>query len=77
MSHFYGVLKGSRGEATRCGTKVSGLRVTAASWEGAVRTELYERDGRDYARISLVPWQGLGTVRVLYDGPVDGKPVGG
>ena len=25
MSHFYGVLGGSRGEATRCGTKKSGL----------------------------------------------------
>jgi len=75
MSHFYGVLNGSRGEATRCGTKKSGLAVTAASWSGAVSVRLYvNADGVDRARVSLVPWHGAGTSRVLYDGPVDGAP---
>ncbi len=73
MAHFYGLLKGRRGEATRCGTKASGMSVTAASWEGAVKTTLFIRDGVDYAEVALVPWQGTGTDRVLYCGPVSGK----
>ena len=40
MSHFYSKIQGNRGEATRCGTKDSGVTATAASWTGAIRTEL-------------------------------------
>jgi len=75
MAHFYGMLKGSRGRATRCGTRTSGMDTTAASWDGAVSVSLYERDGRDYARVALTPWHGRGTSRVLYDGPVNGDTV--
>lgn len=39
MSEFYGRLQGSRGEATRCGTKGSGISVTAESWHSVVRAE--------------------------------------
>lgn len=73
MAHFYGVLQGARGEASRLGHKSSGLRATAASWQGAVRTELYEKDGEDYALVQLLPWRGQGTNKVLYDGPVSGR----
>jgi len=72
MAHFYGILQGGRGRATRCGTRTSGMETTAASWEGAVSVSLYERDGCDYARVKLTPWHGRGTSRVLYDGPVSG-----
>ena len=72
MAHFYGRLKGARGEATRCGHKSSGLYIAAASWQGSVRVTLYERDGIDYATVYLDPWQGIGTHRVLYEGPVAG-----
>lgn len=69
MSHFYGTLQGSRGKATRCGTKNSGMDVTAASWEGAVQVEMYEQQGMDCVRISVIPW---GQVhfprRVIFDG---------
>lgn len=75
MAHFYGVLKGARREVTRCGTKASGLETTAASWQGAVSVYLYAKDGVDYARVSLRPWHGQGTDRLLYDGPVSGAPV--
>ncbi len=71
MSHFYGTLQGSRGQATRCGTRVSGVTTVAASWAGAVRCEAYERDGEDHVRVSFIPWQGRGTRRELYDGPID------
>lgn len=70
MAHFYGTLKGSRGEATRCGTKASGLVAYAASWHGAVRSEVFVKDDEDWARIELVPWHGNGVSRLLYEGPV-------
>lgn len=75
MSHFYATIKGNKGEASRCGSKDSGIVSYTASWEGAVRTTLYynEQAKRDYAVVSLVPWQGEGTVKVLYDGPVSGE----
>lgn len=75
MAHFYGELQGSRGEATRLGSKASGLRTLAASYQGAVSVRLYERNGVDYAAVSLVPHHGLGTRRTLYDGPVSGVDV--
>jgi hypothetical protein len=73
MAHFLGALRGARGPASRLGTKSSGLTVTAASWQGAVETDLYERDGIDFARVALKPWHGSGTSKVLYDGPVSGQ----
>ena len=46
MSHFYGTVRGqSSGEATRRGSKNSGLRVAAASWQGAVYVYLFH-DGK-------------------------------
>ena len=68
MAHFYGKLQGARGEASRLGHKSSGLRATAASWQGAVSTYLYEKHGVDMARVELRPWQGRGTSMLLYDG---------
>lgn len=75
MAHFYGVLQGSRGEVTRCGTKESYLETTAASWEGSIAVTLWHNDddGHDYARVDLQPWRGHGTSRRLYYGRVDGK----
>jgi len=78
MSHFYGTLKGSRGEATRCGTKKSGITTHTASWEGAVRVELYQKDGIDYAKVCLTKWRnGAGDYKLLYDGPVSGREQNG
>jgi hypothetical protein len=71
MAHFYGILKGTRGQATRLGDKRSGLRTLAASWQGAVEVQLTDRNGTDYAEVWLRPWHGTGGNRRLYDGPVD------
>jgi hypothetical protein len=75
MAQFYGSLQGSRGEATRLGTKKSGLETTAASWEGAVNVRLYHdhESGLDMARVYLSPWHGSGTHLELYHGPVKGE----
>lgn len=75
MSHFYGVIQGNRGEATRGGSKASGFSATAASWQGSVRVHLYEDAGTDFARITLEPWQGQGASRFLYDGPISGPNI--
>jgi hypothetical protein len=70
VAHFLGRVAGNRGEASRVGSKNSGLTTTAASWQGAVETHLYEKDGVDYARVELRPWHGAGVSRELYNGPV-------
>lgn len=46
MAHFYGNLRGSRGLASRLGTKNSGLMVSARSWAGSltVRFETNETE---------------------------------
>jgi hypothetical protein len=73
MAHFYGSIQGQRGEATRLGTKASGLHVTAASWQGAASVVLYSSGDEDRARVRLHPWRGSGSNVLLYDGPVNGS----
>jgi hypothetical protein len=73
MAHFYGTIKGGRGEASRLGHKSTGLQATAASYSGAVEVQLYaNKDGVDCAIISLIPWKGAGIHRMLFNGPVSG-----
>lgn len=49
MAHFYGTIKGQRGQASRLGGKTSGLETYAASWQGAVSVRLWvdEATGKD------------------------------
>ncbi len=75
MAHFYGTLSGSRGQASRLGSKASGLNVVAASWQGAVDVRLWhdEATGTDMCEVSLATHHGAGTQRLLYSGPVSGN----
>jgi len=52
MATFRGRVQGNRGEATRNGSKKSGISVTAQSWQGSVQVRLYERDGETMCRIT-------------------------
>ena len=72
MAHFLASVKGSRGEASRLGTKQSGLDVVAASWSGSVRVRLWfdESSGVDHCSVFLSPWHGSGVSVSLYRGPV-------
>lgn len=75
MSHFYGTLDGNSGEATRCGTKASGLLTYCASWNGAIRCYAYvarDKTGAeiDFVRVSMSTWNGAGENVLLYDGPI-------
>ena len=72
MSHFYGKMQGGRGEATRTGTKGSGMATYAAGWGGAIRTVLFydEATKTDRYRVEQVSWKGVGVYRLLAEGEV-------
>jgi hypothetical protein len=75
MSHFYGTLKGNKGEATRAGSKNSGIITYAASWRGAIVTRVYhdEKTDEDVFTVSQTTWQGSGIQEALAQGVI-GKP---
>ncbi len=61
MSHFYGSIKGTKGEATRCGSKSSGYRAVVAGWGGAVQVQVAHRIqrgiiGADMFEVRLIRW---------------------
>ena len=74
MAHFYGSIDGNRGEASRLGSKHSGFRAVAASYQGSVRAYLShdEATGRDMVRVELDDWRGSGVRKpvLLYEGPI-------
>jgi len=72
MARFYGSAQGARGETHRLGGASSGLRTVAAGWAGAVRVAVYDNGGQDFVRVELGPWNGRGTSRLLYEGPISG-----
>ena len=55
MSHFYSRIKGSRGEATRCGTKSSGIRANATGWDigGTCKVHFNPQLGTDVVEFYL------------------------
>lgn len=78
MAQFRGILDGNRGEASRLGTKQSGLRVEAQSWQGKAVVQLYHdaESGKDMVRVTLAQHQnGAGPYPpiLLYDGPISGR----
>lgn len=75
MSHFYGIMHGSKGEATRCGTKTSGMTIVAASWKGAIEVHLYydEKTKQDMFCVRQIPWNEQGSGLLLAKGVVGGN----
>ena len=73
MAHFYGEVKGRAGEASRLGTKATGIKTVAASWQGGVDVNLWHRDdlNEDWVEVYMIRWNGEGTNKLLYRGPVD------
>jgi len=74
VAHFYATLRSRQGEASRLGTKASGMDATVASWQGAVSVRLWHDSATDtdMADVSLIPWNGAGNNVPLYAGPVAG-----
>ena len=73
MSYFYGTITGDKGEATRCGSKVSGIETWCASWDGAIRCSAYIKNGVDWVRVEKTLWKGVGEYKVIYNGPIGKK----
>lgn len=74
MSHFYSVIHGQGGPATRCGSKSSGVLATAASWAGAVSVHMFvDNAGVDRFLITQDCWQGAGVSREIGRGVVGGE----
>ena len=55
MSAFYGTLEGQRSPVTRCGSRTSGIRAAAQSWDGSVIVNLSydEHDGEDVLMVEV------------------------
>lgn len=52
MAQFYGDLQGNRGEATRMGTKSSGIRAHVRGWNVGARIHVkVDRDGNDHVYV--------------------------
>lgn len=75
MAHYYGTVKGGRGEASRLGHKTTGLVTTAQTWSHTVTTALHydEATGRDMLSVCVSAQDGS-SIRCLYSGFLDGKP---
>lgn len=72
MSHFYGVLLGAKGKATRAGSKNSGMEATAASWDGAIKTVLYYNSatGKNHFEVWQTQWEGKGILTLIAKGTI-------
>lgn len=59
MSHFYASIQGARGEATREGTKKSGITGHIRGWNIGARVDCYydNESGKDVIRV----WQTSGS----------------
>ena len=51
MAQFRGVLSGQRGQASRLGSKGSGLTVHCDGWNGGVTVHAFHENGKDRFRV--------------------------
>lgn len=72
MAHFLGTVQGMRGEASRLGSKNSGMRVRANGWRAGVNVMLYVNEaGEDCARVTITGGStGARPSKDIFDGPL-------
>lgn len=70
MSHFYGSLKGNRGEATRAGSKSSGIKSSVQSYEGSIITHFLELDGEIHYSIEVAKGSSSFGQKVIKSGKI-------
>ena len=76
MSHYYSRIKGHRGEATRCGTRSSGITANATGWDigGTCKVHFNPQLGTDVVEFFLTNGSnGHSSTRVAAFAYVDGK----
>lgn len=54
MAHFRAVVRGSRGAASRLGTKTSGISTLLQTWGWDVQVDAWHSSGEDVAMVVLV-----------------------
>jgi hypothetical protein len=57
MAQYRGTVEGTRGQASRLGSKVSGLIVTANGWNVGAIVRIDHEDGKDVVRV----WKSNGS----------------
>lgn len=60
MAQFRATIEGQRGEASRLGSKASGITARINGWNGGVRVEAAHRDGKDYFDVYATGGSGHG-----------------
>lgn len=70
MSAFYGTLQGSRGQATRCGTRGSGIKASAQSWQGSIIVYLDGDPDAPDVEIRIATGSASGGGFPLWSGPL-------
>lgn len=66
MARYQAKIQGSRGEASRLGTRKSGITAMARGWQGGVRVSLHEgKDGRDHVFVTIGPHGNVGQFQIL------------
>lgn len=65
MAQFYANIQGNRGEATRMGTKASGLVSHTRGWDVGVKVRMIHRDGKDWAEVTLTSGSNGGPTKLL------------
>lgn len=70
MAHFYGLVHGARGEASRLGDKKSGMTACAAGWGGAIKVRVWHDSeaGVDRFAVDMTPWHGSGDSECIATG---------
>ena len=73
MAQFRAIIQGQRGEASRLGSKSTGLRAVVQSWGGEVAVKMYHDVSTDLdcVRVTLRAHSRAQPGEIeLYDGPV-------
>ena len=75
MAHFYGTVQGHRGEATRTGSKSSGMRATANSWSVGGEVKVHYDSALNVDVVSFYITRGSDTTptRIASFAIIDGK----
>lgn len=72
MSKFYGMVVGNRGAATRGGSRASGFKATAQSYDGSVITRLdYNRDNQLEVTIEMEDGRSAPYGDIMFRGTYD------
>jgi hypothetical protein len=70
MAMFYGTVQGARGEATRLGHSVTGLRTSAQSYDGSIIVNIYHNKVT-CVDICIAIGSAKGGGHTLYSGPIE------